>query len=575
MSFPANFIDPLEIPRFLDDVVRDSQNAEELSRLLKVTLGRALSKEKQWVVPVDEMPEDAPEWLREKWGRAAFCRFLPDQELRAKVEHVRDWLLSCSMRNAPWLRNVDERGRPRKLLKIGSLEQAIKEADKDLHRQRQQNKDNVDIDAAFEDEIAPGGIAVVKVFDDGYRMVRILNKVSAMRESYMMRHCIGDGAYDSYLKEDPSKSAMEFYSLRDPKNQPHVTMQVCREKRLLRQFSGKKNAWPASKYLPYVTDFVCENRVCCDRYAQGLGFVIHEGKKYTLDSLPDNYTFNGNLDISHMDGFICPKNLTVDGYFSLRKDQRSSLKSCLKVILRIREDDRTKDGHIKCTTYSSDFSTVLLHEWYIVIGNEYKHHREDGPSRIEYDAVSGKVRLEQWSCRGYHDRQNGPAHVAYNDEGMVVSQKWYSMAKLHRTGGPASIDYDDNGAVLAEEWYDNHRRHRLGGPACVEYEAKSGKLLSMKWCMLGRLHREDGPAIERWSLGTHEKIVELWYQNGVRNKEKCTFQYDGVTCIPQNVLPAVFTKKNEEAETETQPIKLSQEIAAIFTIDRAGGEQQA
>lgn len=576
MSFRANFIDPLEIPRFLDDVARDSQNAEELSRLLKVTLGRALSKEKQCVFPVDAMPEDAPEWLRAKWGRAAFCRFVPDQELRAKVEHVRDWLLACSLRNAPWLENVDDKGRPRKLLKIGSLEQAIKEADKDLQRQRQQNKDSVDVDAAFEDEITQGGIAVVKVFDDGYRMVRILNKVAAKRESYLMRHCIGNGAYDSYLNEDPSKSAMEFYSLRDTKNQPHVTMQVCKEKRALRQCAGKRNYYPAAKYKSYVEAFICEFTICCDSYAAWLGFVFHGGQKYMLDSLPDDYTFNGTLDISHMDDFTCPKNLTVDGHFALRKEQRALLKPCLKVGLRIREDEKLDCGRIKCTVYSPGFKDVLSHDWYISIGEKYQYHREDGPARIEYDAVSGKVIAEKWYHYGHFHRMNGPAFVKYNHSGKVIVEQWFESNRLHRVGGPALIEHDSEGGELwIEKWYDHARLHRLDGPAYVEYKKEeSSKIHCVKWYMLGRLHRIDGPAIERWRQGTDEKIVELWYENGVRNKEKCTFEY-GVTCIPQNVLPAVFTKKNEEAEAETQTIKLSPEIAAIFKVDREGGEQQA
>ena len=71
--------------------------------------------------------------------------------------------------------------------------------------------------------------------------------------------------------------------------------------------------------------------------------------------------------------------------------------------------------------------------------------------------------------------------------------------KLHREDGPA-VEYA-NGAKL---WYVNDKRHRIGGPAA---EWANG---DKWWYVNGELHREDGPAVEL-ANGT-----KWWYVNSKR-----------------------------------------------------------
>ena len=71
--------------------------------------------------------------------------------------------------------------------------------------------------------------------------------------------------------------------------------------------------------------------------------------------------------------------------------------------------------------------------------------------------------------------------------------------KLHREDGPA-VEYA-NGAKL---WYVNDKRHRIGGPAA---EWANG---DKWWYVNGELHRVDGPAIE---LANGDKE---WFVNGKR-----------------------------------------------------------
>ena len=81
---------------------------------------------------------------------------------------------------------------------------------------------------------------------------------------------------------------------------------------------------------------------------------------------------------------------------------------------------------------------------------------------------------------------------------------WYnSKGKLHRTDGPA-IERADG----SKEWCVNDKLHRTDGPA-VEL-ADGGK----EWWVNGKLHRTDGPAIE-WADGS-----KLWYVNGRKLTEE-------------------------------------------------------
>lgn len=74
---------------------------------------------------------------------------------------------------------------------------------------------------------------------------------------------------------------------------------------------------------------------------------------------------------------------------------------------------------------------------------------------------------------------------------------WYLNGKLHREDGPAIERFDGH-----KYWYMNGELHREDGPAV---ERSNGHKY---WYLNGKLHREDGPATE-WANGDKE-----WYLNG-------------------------------------------------------------
>ena len=80
---------------------------------------------------------------------------------------------------------------------------------------------------------------------------------------------------------------------------------------------------------------------------------------------------------------------------------------------------------------------------------------------------------------------------------------WYLNGKLHREDGPA-IEWADGG----KSWYLDGKRHREDGPA-VEY-TNGGK----SWYLDGKRHREDGPAIE-WADGD-----KSWYLDDTNYTEQ-------------------------------------------------------
>ena len=90
--------------------------------------------------------------------------------------------------------------------------------------------------------------------------------------------------------------------------------------------------------------------------------------------------------------------------------------------------------------------------------------------------------------------------VKVNEDG---SKFWYLNGKLHREDGPA-IEWDSGD----KDWYLNGKLHREDGPA---REWNDG---SKFWFLNGKKHREDGPAIE-FASGDKD-----WYLNGKCLSEK-------------------------------------------------------
>lgn len=163
-------------------------------------------------------------------------------------------------------------------------------------------------------------------------------------------------------------------------------------------------------------------------------------------------------------------------------------------------------------------------------------HRVDGPA---FETNDGGV----WYRHGQIHREDGPAIVNAHWEGIWLKQGWFQDGVPHREGAPAIIPkqgpskYAHRGEILSEEeeyehsicWMLHHVPHREGGPAIitdsgVEKWYRHGRLHredgpaidapgAKEWYIDGRLHRADGPAIER------EDGSKQWFQDGKLHRE--------------------------------------------------------
>ncbi|RVI30874.1 PcfJ domain-containing protein [Sinorhizobium meliloti] len=291
------------------------------AQLLTICLEKALRKGPEGLRPLSAVPQGAPGWLRDKFNAGVvFHEFASDAALDARVRHVADWIAASVANDEPWLKDVDAQGRPKKLMWIGTLAQAEAQADKAMRR------------FAFKAAAAPyiegEGEETVMTFADGNRIVRLLTPAALDRESAMMGHCVGQGAYDASV-QDRSRI---IYSLRDGENQAHVTFEVKVAGNELVQCKGKANKPPVERYMPAVRAFIERSGFALKEAASMTGLVHDaEGKLHSILALPEGLRVPGNLDLSGATITTLPKGLSVGGFLALARSAITALPEGLSV----------------------------------------------------------------------------------------------------------------------------------------------------------------------------------------------------------------------------------------------------
>lgn len=259
---------------------------ERLHFLLMCSLGRILAKD-----PIGRAPSEQP-----------------DPSFR-DLRHIVDWLRAAIFNDAPWLSKVDDSGRPRKLLKFGTVAAMVAEVDRDMLRQTRRN-------GAPSDGLE--GTEPYMELDEGWRLVRLLTARSLDYESSVMQHCIGAGGYDEQLA-DPE---CVFLSLRDPSGKPHATIALCGSD--IVELSGKQNERPRTKYLRRLAPFFL--KIGDISYLDGSYGVVMDahGKFYGYDDLPEVLEVSGNLQLHHdwPHGTKCrlPRVIKASGAVAIEED---------------------------------------------------------------------------------------------------------------------------------------------------------------------------------------------------------------------------------------------------------------
>ena len=132
---------------------------------------------------------------------------------------------------------------------------------------------------------------------------RLTSAAALDREGKLMSHCVG-----SYAAAVAS-SHVVIYSLRDARNQPHVTIELNQrsEPPTINQVKGKSNAPPVGKYAGYVRDFLNDLGVDPSSTGRsdlrGMGLLSHKGKFGTIAEIGGNIlaTFKNGDTIRTLD----------------------------------------------------------------------------------------------------------------------------------------------------------------------------------------------------------------------------------------------------------------------------------
>jgi hypothetical protein len=190
-------------------IVAELSTKEDIKRLLELSLGRIIER---------GLRQDAA-WL--------------ESQNHSDFIHIRDWLADSVHRNVPWLTNLNEAHVPKKLAKCVTVSSLVVEADKQMRRLYRKEVLCV-LGAEDEEPFADEG--------GEFLIVRMKSPAALDRESAILKHCVGHGAYDAKLI-DPDYLLL---SLRDRSNNPLVTVEV--HKREIMQLSGTANRRPAIEH---------------------------------------------------------------------------------------------------------------------------------------------------------------------------------------------------------------------------------------------------------------------------------------------------------------------------------------
>lgn len=239
--------------------------------------------------------------------------------LAVDLKDASDWLEVAILHDEEWLRNLDDQGRPKKLMKFGDLEGLVREANKAMAKR-----------AALTPvvKIAEGDEVLEQMLDNGWYMVRLLTPRALDNESSVMQHCVGHGTYDGAV----ARGEVVILSLRDPHNKAHVTIEVNPSANAITQIRGKQNERPKLEYAKRVRKFIHERNFDSIYRPIEVGIVIDEmGRPHNIDSLPAGLAVKGKLNLSGYALTELPEFLEVRGDLDISGTAIQSLPKGLRV----------------------------------------------------------------------------------------------------------------------------------------------------------------------------------------------------------------------------------------------------
>jgi hypothetical protein len=214
------------------------------------------------------------------------------------LRHVTDWIVADVERNAPWLHRLNVHGQPLKLAKITTIDAAVKEADKAMKRA-------ADVLRATPGYVEPTHEKLFEDLGEGWSLVELASPAALDKESAMMGHCIGNGAYDTLL------GTRRYLSLRGSNGRSHATLEL--EGNVLLQLKGKQNSMPVRRYMEMLIPVIEREGWHLQEKPYATGYVQEvSGKLHPLDDLPDGLRLR-SMDLSFTTLARMPCDLVVVG----------------------------------------------------------------------------------------------------------------------------------------------------------------------------------------------------------------------------------------------------------------------
>lgn len=173
----------------------------------------------------------------EKGTLYAFPRtfFIGRHPINDKIEHITEWLVD--------LVSLEGINALNQLRGIQSLDIAYQHADKYFAEKNKRAEE-----ASAKTELT--GTKTILEFSNGAKWVEVFSKECLDSEGKRMGHCVG--SYASRVEGGGTK----IFSLRDKKNEPHITIEFDTDDGVILQIKGKQNRPPVEEYWKYVAKFL-------------------------------------------------------------------------------------------------------------------------------------------------------------------------------------------------------------------------------------------------------------------------------------------------------------------------------
>ncbi|MCS4088445.1 PcfJ domain-containing protein [Rhizobium sp. BK176] len=203
------------------------------------------------------------------------------------IDHIIDWLVAAKMRNEEWLSRVDSEGRPKKLMKLGTVPQMVAEANKAM---RKRLNDGADL-ASSE------GAELVHDCGGGYGIFKLTSASALDHEGFEMGHCVGQGAYDQGVAD----GRLAIFSVRDRFGKSHVTVEVDLLRQEVNQIKGKQNELPKAEYMRLLIGWL-DPAWSIGKEDLPFGFAVDRTRRLVdLTALKPGDVFDGDLSFRSSD----------------------------------------------------------------------------------------------------------------------------------------------------------------------------------------------------------------------------------------------------------------------------------